>query len=105
MPQTPHSRPPTAKGAPTPAESTTDGLATMAHETMDRVAETANRAGTEMRAAATRTAETTKHAQERAVAAADANLRRVRSYVGRNPLTAVGIALAVGALLTALVRR
>ncbi len=83
-----------------------DRLATMTNDTIDRVTATANRAGNELGAAATRTAETAKHVQEQAVAAANANLRRVRSYVERNPLTAVGIAIAVGALLaTALVRR
>jgi ElaB/YqjD/DUF883 family membrane-anchored ribosome-binding protein len=83
----------------------TDGLATMAHETIDQLAGTAHRAANEVRGAATRTVETAKRAQEHAVAAADANLRKARSYVERNPLRAVGIAVAVGALLMTLFRR
>jgi ElaB/YqjD/DUF883 family membrane-anchored ribosome-binding protein len=84
---------------------TTDGLATMAHETIDRAAASANRATDEVFAAATRTVETAKQAQERAIAAGDESLRRVRSYVERNPLTTIGIAVALGALLTTLIRR
>ena len=82
-----------------------DRLTTMAHETIDRVADTAHRAGNEVRTAATKAADTAKHTQEHAAAAIDANLRKVRSYVERNPLIAVGIAAGVAALLTALVRR
>lgn len=83
----------------------TDGLATLAQDTIDRVAARANRAADDVFAAATRTVETAKQAQERAVAAGDESLRSVRSYVERNPLTTIGIAVALGALLTTLIRR
>jgi ElaB/YqjD/DUF883 family membrane-anchored ribosome-binding protein len=82
-----------------------DRLAAIAHETIDQVAATADRAAHEVRGAATRTVEAAKHAQEQAVAAAGENLGKMRSYVERNPLTAVGIAVAVGALLMTLIRR
>jgi ElaB/YqjD/DUF883 family membrane-anchored ribosome-binding protein len=89
----------------TESEPTSDRLATMAHETIDQVATTANRAADEVRGAATKTLETAKEAQEHVVAAADESLTKVRSYVERNPLTAVGLAFAFGALLISLVRR
>jgi ElaB/YqjD/DUF883 family membrane-anchored ribosome-binding protein len=83
----------------------TDRAAARAHETIERVTATASRAGHEARAAATRAVEMAKNVQDEAVAAGGEGLRRVRSFVERNPLTAVGIAAGVGALLTALVRR
>ena len=43
--------------------------------------------------------------QEHAVAAAEENLRKVRSYAESNPLITAGIAFAAGVLLSALVRR
>ena len=84
---------------------TTSRLAAMAHEAIDRVAPKANYAEQEVRGAAARTAESAKHVQERAVEAADEHLRKVRSYIERNPLTTAGIAFAVGVLVSALVRR
>ena len=85
--------------------STTDRLASMAHETIDGVTPRANRAEHEVRAAATRAADEAKLMQERAVEAAEDNLRKLRSYAERNPLVTAGIAFAAGALLTALARR
>jgi ElaB/YqjD/DUF883 family membrane-anchored ribosome-binding protein len=82
-----------------------DGIGTVARETIDPVSTTANRAGDALRAAATSTAEMAKRVEELAADAADSNLRRVRSYIERNPLAAVGIAVGVGALVSALVRR
>lgn len=85
--------------------STTDRLASMAHDTIDRVTPKVNRAEHDVRGAAARTAEGAKHLQQQAVEATEENLRKVRSYIERNPLTTAGIAFAVGALLSALVRR
>jgi ElaB/YqjD/DUF883 family membrane-anchored ribosome-binding protein len=85
--------------------STTDRLASMAHETIDRVTPKVNRAEHDVRSAAVRTVDGAKHLQEQAVEATEENLRKVRSYIERNPLTTAGIAFAVGALLSALVRR
>ena len=85
--------------------STTDRLASMAHETIDRVIPKASRAENEVRGAATRAADSAKLMQEHAVAAAEENLRKVRSYAESNPLITAGIAFAAGALLGALVRR
>ena len=91
--------------APELGSSTTDRLASMAHETIDRVTPTASRAENEVRGAATRAADSAKLMQEHAVAAAEENFRKVRSYAVSNPLIAAGIAFAAGALLSALVRR
>ncbi len=55
----------------------------------------------QLRAAA---AETAEFVQEHAEAVQD-NLRKVRSYAESNPLITAGIAFAVGALLSTLVRR
>ena len=73
--------------SPEAGSSTTDRLASMAQET------------------ATRAADGAKLMQEHAVAAAEENLRKVRSYAESSPLVTAGIAFAAGALLTALIRR
>jgi ElaB/YqjD/DUF883 family membrane-anchored ribosome-binding protein len=91
--------------SPELGSSTTDRLASMAHETIDRVTPTASRAENEVRGAATRAADSAKLMQEHAVAAAEENLRKVRSYAESNPLVTAGIAFAAGVLLSALVRR
>jgi ElaB/YqjD/DUF883 family membrane-anchored ribosome-binding protein len=83
----------------------TDRVVALAHETIDRVAETVNTAELGVRSAAARTAEAAKRAQDQAVEAARENLREVRSYIERNPLTAAGVAFAAGALLVAWLRR
>jgi ElaB/YqjD/DUF883 family membrane-anchored ribosome-binding protein len=85
--------------------SASDRLASMAHETIDRVAPRANRAESEVRGAAARAAEGAKLMQGQAVEAAQENVRKLRSYIESNPLASAGIALAVGVLLGALVRR
>src|SRR5512138_3243099 len=85
--------------------STTDRLASMAHETIDRVKPKANRAELEVRGAAAKTTEGAKQLQAQTVEAAEEALGKARSYMSSNPLTAVGIAFAAGALLGALVRR
>ena len=91
--------------SPELGSSTTDRLASMAHETIDRVTHKASRAENEVRGAATRAVDSAKLMQEHAVAAAEENLRKVRSYAESNPLITAGIAFAAGALLSALVRR
>jgi ElaB/YqjD/DUF883 family membrane-anchored ribosome-binding protein len=88
-----------------PGSSTSDRLASMAHETIDRVMPKANRAEHEVRGAAARAAGGVKLMQEHAAAATEENVRTLRSYIERNPITMVGIAFAAGALLSALVRR
>jgi len=77
----------------------------MAHETIDRVTPRVNRAELDVRTAATKTAEGAKQLQDQAVEATEENLRKVRSYIEKNPFTTAGIAFAVGALLSALIRR
>ena len=73
-------RTPTASGnsdaSKSPADPTTDPLAATQEETIDRIAREANE-----------------------------NLRKGRSHMARNPLKTVGIAGAVGALLSTWIRR
>ena|SRR5688572_13629592 len=85
--------------------STSDRLASMAHETIDRVAPNVNRVEREVRGAAARAGDGAKLLQERAVEAAEENLRSMRSYIETNPLTTAGIAFAAGILLMSLIRR
>ena len=59
----------------------------------------------ELRAAATKVAESAKLLKEHAARAARDKVREVRSYAESNPLAAAGIAFAAGVLLTALIRR
>ena len=59
----------------------------------------------ELRAAATKVADSAKLLQKHAVDAARDKVREVRSYAESNPLAAAGIAFAAGVLLTALIRR
>jgi ElaB/YqjD/DUF883 family membrane-anchored ribosome-binding protein len=91
--------------SPELGHSTTDRLASMAHETIDRVTPKANRAEHEVRGAARRAAESAKLVQDHALAAAQDDVRRLRSYAESNPLITAGIAFAAGALLSALIRR
>ncbi len=96
----------TARGSEADSgKPTADRLTAIAHETVDQVAATAGRAAQEVRGAAARTIESARQAQQHAVAAADENLGKVRSYVERHPLAAVSIAVVIGALLTSLIRR
>ncbi len=85
--------------------STSDRLASMAHETIDRVAPKANRVEHEVRDAAARAADGAKVLQDNALLTTEENLRKVRSFIGSNPLATAGIAFAAGALLSAWVRR
>ena len=91
--------------SPELGSSTTDRLASMAHETIDRVTPTASRAEHEVRGAATRATDSAKLMQEHAVAAAEENLHKVRSYAESNPLITAAIAFAAGALLSVWIRR
>ena len=54
---------------------------------------------------AARAADGAKLMQGQVVEAAQENVRKLRSHIESNPLTTAGIALAVGVLLGALVRR
>jgi ElaB/YqjD/DUF883 family membrane-anchored ribosome-binding protein len=85
--------------------STSGRLASMAHETIDRVTPQVNRAEHEVRGAVSRAADDAKVLRENAVRATEENLRKVRSFIERNPLATAGIAFAAGALLSTLVRR
>ena len=75
----------------------------MAHDTVDRVAETANYAEKEVRGAASRAAEQAREMQEQALAAADENVKKARSYIEENPLMSAGIAFAAGVIFSALI--
>jgi ElaB/YqjD/DUF883 family membrane-anchored ribosome-binding protein len=58
-----------------------------------------------MHAATARASVAARRAQDRLVEAAGKGLHETRSAMGRNPLTAIGIAFAVGVLLAAWIRR
>lgn len=88
-----------------PVNQAGDQVAALAQEMLDRVAETASAAEQGLRGAAARAAEAAKGAQGRTVEAAGENLQLVRSYIERNPLTVVGVAVAVGVLLGTWARR
>jgi ElaB/YqjD/DUF883 family membrane-anchored ribosome-binding protein len=64
-----------------------------------------NEAEHELRAAATKVADSAKLLQEHAVEATRDTVREVRSYAENNPFTAAGIAFAAGVLVSALIRR
>ena len=85
--------------------STSDRLASMAHESIDRVTTKANRAETEMRDTATKTAEGVKHLEEQARDKARDGLQKSRALIEKNPLMSAGIAFAAGAMLSMLIRR
>ena len=91
--------------APGNSGSTTDRLASMAHESIDRVTLKANRAETEMRDTAARTAEGVKNLEEQALDTARDGLHKSQAYIEKNPLMSAGIAFAAGALLSMLIRR
>jgi ElaB/YqjD/DUF883 family membrane-anchored ribosome-binding protein len=87
------------------AHDTTDRAADMAHDTVDRVANAADDAERQVRKAAARTMKQARAMQDDMLDAVDEKLGRVDSYVKQNPFTAAGIAFAVGAIVSALIRR
>lgn len=84
---------------------TTDRAAEMAHDTVDRVADVADDAEKQLRKAAGRKMKQARQVQDDMLEAVDDKLGKVDSYVKENPFTAVGIAFAVGAIVSALIRR
>jgi len=89
-------------------ESMTDQAAATAHDTIERAADVGNEAEQNVRRAAARTAKQARQLQDRARdmrELADDKVERLRSYAKDNPLTTVGIAFAVGAIVSALLRR
>jgi ElaB/YqjD/DUF883 family membrane-anchored ribosome-binding protein len=91
--------------SPESVNSTMDRLASIAHETIDRVTPAANHAEHDARGAATRAADRAKVLQDQAAAAVEDRVRKTRAYAQSNPLVTAGIAFAVGALLSTLIRR
>jgi len=87
------------------AHETTDRAAAMAHDTVDRVADVADDAERHVRKAAARKMKQARGLQDDMLDAVDDKLGRVDSYVRENPFTAAGIAFAVGAIVSALIRR
>jgi ElaB/YqjD/DUF883 family membrane-anchored ribosome-binding protein len=87
------------------AHDTTDRAAEIAHDTVDRAADVANDAERQLRKAAARKIKQARGLQDEVLDAVDDKLGRVDSYVRENPFTAAGIAFAVGAIVTALIRR
>lgn len=82
----------------------TDRVADKAHETIDRAAERAGRAEESVREryseADEKVREKARHGHKRA----DDTLATLGSYIRENPLTAMGLAFAVGALYSSLRR-
>jgi ElaB/YqjD/DUF883 family membrane-anchored ribosome-binding protein len=87
------------------AHDTTDRAAEMAHDTVDRVADVADDAEKQVRKAAARKMKQARALQDDVLEAVDDKLGRVDSYVKENPFTSVGIAFAVGAIVSAVLRR
>jgi ElaB/YqjD/DUF883 family membrane-anchored ribosome-binding protein len=87
------------------AHDTTDRAAEMAHDTVDRVADVADDAERHVRKAAARKMKQARALQDDMLDAVDDKLGRVDSYVRENPFAAAGIAFAVGAIVSALIRR
>ena len=83
----------------------TNRAASKAHETVDRVSEMAEDAESQVRGAAARKVRQAKELQDDMLDAVSDKLGRVDSYVKENPFTAAGIAFAVGAIVSALIRR
>jgi len=82
-----------------------DGRAATQQETIDRIADDANGVRRKMHGVAASAGVTAKRAQDRLVDTVRQNLLKTRSYLGRHPLTTVGLAFATGALLSRLIRR
>jgi ElaB/YqjD/DUF883 family membrane-anchored ribosome-binding protein len=83
----------------------TNRAASMAHETVDRVADAADDAEKQVRGAAARKVRQAKELQDDMLDAVSDKLGKVDSYVKENPFTAAGIAFALGAIVSALLRR
>jgi ElaB/YqjD/DUF883 family membrane-anchored ribosome-binding protein len=87
------------------AHDTVDRVAEVANDTVDRAAEVANGAEHQVRRAAARKAKQAKELQDDVLDAVNDKIGKVNSYVKDNPFTAAGIAFAMGAIVTALLRR
>ena len=83
----------------------TNRAAAKAHETVDRVADAADDAEQQVRGAAARKVRQAKELQDDMLDAVSDKLGKVDSYVKENPFTAAGIAFALGAIVSALIRR
>jgi ElaB/YqjD/DUF883 family membrane-anchored ribosome-binding protein len=83
----------------------TNRAASMAHETVDRVADAADDAEQQVRGAAARKVRQAKEFQDDMLDTVSDKLGKVDSYVKENPFTAAGIAFALGAIVSALIRR
>jgi len=83
----------------------TNRAASKARETVDRAAEAADDAEQRIRGAAARKVRQAKELQDDMLDAVSDKLGRVDSYVKENPFTAAGIAFALGAIVSAMLRR
>ena len=83
----------------------TNRAASKARETVDRAAEAADDAEQRIRGAAARKVRQAKELQNDMLDAVSDKLGRVDSYVKENPFTAAGIAFALGAIVSAMLRR
>jgi ElaB/YqjD/DUF883 family membrane-anchored ribosome-binding protein len=87
-------------------ESTmTNRASSMARDTVERVTDAAEDAEQQLRSAAARKVRQAKELQDDMLDAVSDKLGKVDSYVKENPFTAAGIAFAIGAIVSALIRR
>ena len=93
-------------GEPYNSENTmTDRAASKARETVDRVSDMADDAEQQARSATRKMRRHAKDLQDDMLDAVSDRLGKVDSYVKENPFTAAGIAFAIGAIVSALIRR
>jgi ElaB/YqjD/DUF883 family membrane-anchored ribosome-binding protein len=85
--------------------ATTDRLSESAHESVDHIAESAGKAEERIRHGASEAKTRVMDAGEKVKERSDDTLHAIFNFVGENPLTAIGLAFAAGALVTALKRR
>jgi len=84
---------------------TTDELARSAHQAVDMIAESAVQAAEKIRAARASAQEKFRSSKALAREKTTAASENLRQYVVENPMTALGLALAAGVILSALMRR
>lgn len=85
--------------------ATTDRLSDRAHESMDQMGKTAGKVKEQIQRGAADAEAQVRNAGQKVQELSDETLNSVSVFVRDNPLTALGIAIAAGTLISAVIRQ
>lgn len=87
------------------AAPVTRRVASVAHEAVDSAAARAEQVEKSVRSGASEAGDTLEKSQEAAVAQIDETIKSLEGFMKKRPVAAAGIAFAIGAIATSLLRR